>query len=126
MIATFETENEYGHGVVKSWASILDDNCRAQAERVSRVPILDGHLALMPDAHFGFGPPVGSAIKTTGAVMPYAVGVDIGCGMIAVKTDLERGALAGMETHILGHIRELIPSGVGKNHTSRCHRRSNS
>ncbi len=118
MVTTFETENEYGRGVVKSWASILDDNCRAQAERVSRVPILDGHLALMPDAHFGFGPPVGSAIKTRGAVMPYAVGVDIGCGMIAVKTSLERGALAGHEGHILGHIRELIPSGVGKEHRS--------
>ena len=118
MVEIFETENEYGHGVVKSWASILDDNCRAQAERVSRVPILDGHLALMPDAHFGFGPPVGSAIKTRGAVMPYAVGVDIGCGMIAVRTDLERGALAGSESHVLGHIRELIPSGVGRDHQS--------
>ncbi|MGH2348320.1 MAG: RtcB family protein, partial [bacterium] len=94
----------------------LDANCRAQAERVSRVPILDGHLALMPDAHFGFGPPVGSALKTTGAVMPYAVGVDIGCGMIAVKTDIERGRLRGHESRILGHIRELIPSGVGTGH----------
>ncbi len=116
MVATYETENEYGRGVVKSWASILDDNCRAQAERVSRVPILDGHLALMPDAHFGFGPPVGSAIRTRGAVMPYAVGVDIGCGMIAVKTDLQRGALGGHEGSVLGHIRELIPSGVGQQH----------
>src|SRR5436309_10678420 len=118
MVTTVETENEYGRGVVKSWASMLDENCRAQAERVSRVPILDGHLALMPDAHFGFGPPVGSAIRTRGAVMPYAVGVDIGCGMIAVKTTLERAALAGHEGRILGHVRELIPSGVGKSHQS--------
>lgn len=112
----FETENEYGRGVVLSWASLLDDNCREQAERISRVPILDGHLALMPDAHFGFGPPVGSALRTRDAVMPYAVGVDIGCGMIAVKTSLERGHLAGVEGRILGHIRELIPSGVGTSH----------
>src|SRR3989442_10949243 len=116
MVTTFETENEYGRGVVKSWASILDDNCRAQAERVSRVPILDGHLALMPDAHFGFGPPVGSAIKTRGAVMPYAVGVDIGCGMIAVKTDLQRNDFVGKEGRVLAHICELIPSGVGTSH----------
>ena len=114
----YETENEYGRGVVLSWASLLDDNCREQAEKVSRIPILDGHLALMPDAHFGFGPPVGSALRTRGAVMPYAVGVDIGCGMIAVETDLERGALAGLEGRILGNIRRLIPSGVGTSHQS--------
>ena len=114
----FETENEYGTGVVKSWASLLDDNCREQAERISRVPILDGHLALMPDAHFGFGPPVGSALRTRDAVMPYAVGVDIGCGMIAVKTDLNRTDLDGYEGRILGNIRSLIPSGVGTSHAS--------
>ena len=112
----FRTENEYGSGVVKSWASMLDDNAREQAEAVSRVPIVDGHLALMPDAHFGFGPPVGSALKTRGAVMPYAVGVDIGCGMIAVCTELERGTLKGHERRILGNIRDLIPSGVGQSH----------
>lgn len=112
----FETENEFGKGVVKSWASILDDNAREQAEAISRVSIMDGHLALMPDAHFGFGPPVGSALKTRDAIMPYAVGVDIGCGMIAVKTTLDRNQLKGSERHILGHIRDLIPSGVGKSH----------
>ena len=90
----FETENEFGSGVVKSWASIVDENALDQAKAISRVPIVDEHLALMPDAHFGFGPPVGSALKTRGAVMPYAVGVDIGCGMMAVRTSLERGALA--------------------------------
>ena len=50
--------------------------------------------------------------------MPYAVGVDIGCGMIAVETDLERGELAGHERRILGGIREGIPSGVGRSHTA--------
>ncbi len=116
MIETFETESAYGTGVVKSWASIIEDNTREQAERISRVSIMDGHLALMPDAHFGFGPPVGSALKTRGAVMPYAVGVDIGCGMIAVRTSLDRGELRGVEGRILGSIRELIPSGVGRSH----------
>ena len=110
----FETENEFGRGVVKSWASILDDNTREQAERISRVPVVEGHLALMPDAHFGYGPPVGSALKTRNAVMPYAVGVDIGCGMIAVQTALHRSELEGREGHVLQSIRELIPSGVGK------------
>ena len=114
----FRTENEFGNGEVRSWASLIDDGCRTQAEAISRVPILDGYLALMPDAHFGFGPPVGSAIKTRDAVMPYAVGVDIGCGMIAARTSLMRDSLRGHERRILGNIRSLIPSGVGKNHES--------
>jgi len=116
MIATYETENEYGKGLVKSWASIIDNATQRQAEKISRVPVLDGYLALMPDAHYGFGPPVGSALKTKKAVMPYAVGVDIGCGMIAVQTDLQRNDFVGSEGHVLGHIRELIPSGVGEGH----------
>jgi tRNA-splicing ligase RtcB len=116
MIEEIESENEYGKGVVKSWASIIDDATRAQAARISRVPVLEGYLALMPDAHFGFGPPVGSALKTRRAVMPYAVGVDIGCGMIAVETDLSREQFRGIEGNVLGHIRELIPSGVGTSH----------
>ena len=112
----FKTKNEFGSGVVKSWASILDTKTREQAEKVSRVPILEGYMALMPDAHFGYGPPVGSVIKTRGAVMPYAVGVDIGCGIIAMKTRTERGKLAGAEGKILGQIRDRIPSGVGTRH----------
>ncbi len=113
----FETDNEFGKGTVKSWASILDDNTREAAEKVSRVPVVDGHMALMPDAHFGYGPPVGTAMKTRGAIIPYAVGVDIGCGMIAVETNLERGAFKGLEGKVLGAIRNAIPSGVGKGHT---------
>jgi len=116
MIGNYETENEYGKGAVRSWASIIDQATQRQAEKISRVPVLDGYLALMPDAHYGFGPPVGSALKTKKAVMPYAVGVDIGCGMIAVETDLQRSEFRGHEGNVLGHIRELIPSGVGEGH----------
>lgn len=113
MTETFETENEFGKGTVISWASLLDANCREQAEAISRVPILEGHLALMPDAHFGFGPPVGSALLTRDAVMPYAVGVDIGCGMMALQTDLDRRQFTS-PGRLLGRIRQLIPAGVGK------------
>lgn len=116
MVKTFITENDFGVGEVRSWASLLDDNCRLQAEMISRVPIIDGYLALMPDAHHGFGPPVGSALITKNAVMPYAVGVDIGCGMIAIKTDLQREEFVGKERTLLGAIREYIPSGVGHGH----------
>lgn len=116
MVEVIGSENEYGRGVVKSWASIIDDATRAQAQRMSRSPVVEGYLALMPDAHYGFGPPVGSALKTRRAVMPYAVGVDIGCGMIAVETDLTRDDFRGREPAVLAHIRELIPSGVGEAH----------
>lgn len=64
---------------VISWASVLDTVTRLQAERTARVPILAGPLALMPDAHLGKGSTIGSVIPTAGAIIPAAVGVDLGC-----------------------------------------------
>jgi tRNA-splicing ligase RtcB len=116
VIEEIVTENDHGAGVVKSWASIIDDNTRGQAALISRSNIVEGHLALMPDAHFGYGPPVGTALRTRDGVMPYAVGVDIGCGMIAAETTLKREQLTGHEGAILEAIRDLIPSGVGRGH----------
>lgn len=69
-----------------SWASILEEKTRAQALATSTLPIVQPHLALMPDAHLGKGATVGSVIPTLEAIIPAAVGVDIGCGMIAVRT----------------------------------------
>ena len=69
-----------------NWASILDEGTRAQAVTTSSMPFVHPHVALMPDAHLGKGATVGSVIPTLGAIMPAAVGVDIGCGMIAVRT----------------------------------------
>ncbi len=62
-----------------SWASILEPKTKAQACETSRMPFIYPHLALMPDAHLGKGSTVGSVIPTEGAIMPAAVGVDIGC-----------------------------------------------
>ncbi|WP_213814911.1 RtcB family protein [Glaciihabitans sp. dw_435] len=76
-----------------SWASILDDTAEEQARTASTMPFIYPHLALMPDAHPGLGATVGSVIPTLRAVIPAAVGVDIGCGMIAVKTQLTRESL---------------------------------
>ena len=84
-----------------SWASDVEAETIRQAEKTARLPIVEGHVALMPDAHFGIGATVGSVIPTKGAVIPSAVGVDIGCGMIAVRTPWSadevraRGPLAG-------------------------------
>ena len=76
-----------------SWASVLEPGTRDQAVRASGMPFIYPHLALMPDAHLGKGATVGSVIPTLGAVVPAAVGVDIGCGMIAVRTQYEVGDL---------------------------------
>lgn len=78
-----------------NWATILEDKTRQQAETTSTMPFIFPHLALMPDAHLGRGATVGSVIPTLRAIMPAAVGVDIGCGMIAVRTQFRREELAG-------------------------------
>jgi len=69
-----------------NWASILEDNTRDQAVTTSSMPFIHPHVALMPDAHLGKGATVGSVLPTIGAIIPAAVGVDIGCGMMAVRT----------------------------------------
>lgn len=73
-----------------SWASILEDQAREQAVATAQLPFIVGHVALMPDAHWGMGSTVGSVIPTRGAVMPACVGVDIGCGMSAMRTQLTK------------------------------------
>src|SRR5690625_6066622 len=76
-----------------SWASILDDQARAQAELTAGLSFVQPHVALMPDAHPGMGSTVGSVIPTVDAIIPAAVGVDIGCGMVAVRTQFTAGQL---------------------------------
>jgi tRNA-splicing ligase RtcB len=73
-----------------NWASILEDTTREQALQTARMPFVRPHVALMPDAHLGMGSTVGSVIPTMRAVMPATVGVDIGCGMAAVRTQLTK------------------------------------
>ena len=91
-----------------SWASDIEPNTLAQARTASTMPFIYPHLALMPDAHLGRGATVGSVIPTLGAIMPAAVGVDIGCGMIAVKTQWTADSVAGLvEAHGHGSLKEL-------------------
>jgi tRNA-splicing ligase RtcB len=103
-----------------SWASILEDNTREQAERTASMPFIFPHLALMPDAHLGKGATVGSVIPTLGAIIPAAVGVDIGCGMIAVRTQFtatdakRRGDLTALREAI----ERAIPLSAGVYNTS--------
>jgi tRNA-splicing ligase RtcB len=99
-----------------SWAEDLDDNAREQAEKSARLPFIEGHVALMPDARFGYGSTVGSVIPTRGAIIPSAVGVDIGCGMIAAKTDLTASQLPDDLGLLHSAIAAAVPAGVGKGH----------
>jgi tRNA-splicing ligase RtcB (3'-phosphate/5'-hydroxy nucleic acid ligase) len=99
-----------------NWASILEPQTREQAEKTASMPFVFPHLALMPDAHHGKGATVGSVIPTLGAIVPAAVGVDIGCGMCAVRTQFtaadvrRRGDLAGLREAI----ENVIPLSAGK------------
>ncbi|ROR66157.1 RtcB family protein [Agrococcus jenensis] len=103
-----------------SWASILEDSTLEQARTASGMPFIHPHLALMPDAHLGRGATVGSVIPTLGAIMPAAVGVDIGCGMIAVRTQLRRDDLltsvdGGRElSELREQIERSIPLSAGR------------
>jgi tRNA-splicing ligase RtcB (3'-phosphate/5'-hydroxy nucleic acid ligase) len=102
-----------------SWASELDDQTLAQARRTARLPIIEGHVALMPDAHLGIGATVGSVIPTQDAIIPAAVGVDIGCGVIAVETDVRAEQLPDNLNPLLRQIERRIPAGVGHGHDTR-------
>jgi tRNA-splicing ligase RtcB (3'-phosphate/5'-hydroxy nucleic acid ligase) len=100
---------------VLSWASILDPETREQALRTAEMPFVQPHLALMPDAHLGKGATVGSVIPTDGAIMPAAVGVDIGCGMVAVRTQLTTDDVAGRDLRKLREsIEATIPTSAGR------------
>jgi tRNA-splicing ligase RtcB len=99
-----------------NWASILEDSTREQAQRTAAMPFVFPHVALMPDAHLGKGATVGSVIPTLGAIIPAAVGVDVGCGMIAVRTQFtagdmkSRGDLAALRQWI----ERSIPLSAGR------------
>ena len=104
---------------VLSWASTLEPAAMAQARVTASMPFVVKPLALMPEAHVGKGSTVGSVIATEAAIIPAAVGVDIGCGMAAVETTLTSHDLPDDLTHLHDLIRAAVPAGVGKGHEAR-------
>lgn len=97
-----------------NWASLLEENTREQALTTSRLPFVFPHIALMPDAHLGLGATVGSVIPTDRALVPAAVGVDIGCGMIAVLTQFTATDLADRSlTPLREAIERAVPLSAG-------------
>ncbi len=95
---------------IKMWLGKIEDGALAQAQNVANLPFLFKHVAIMPDAHQGYGMPIGSVAALDGYISPNMVGVDIGCGMIAVETSLT-GIDQETLKKILADIREVIPVG---------------
>ncbi|WIC89697.1 RtcB-like RNA ligase [Rhodococcus phage Maselop] len=104
-----------------NFASEIDIQTLEQAHALSRLPFVHPHVALMPDAHFGKGSSVGTVIPTKRAVIPAAVGVDIGCGMIAVRTNYSAADLESPIKRSLGgllrRIEDAIPASAGNYNT---------
>ena len=103
---------------IKSWCADCEEGAIKQAQNLAKHPALFAHVALMPDAHQGYGMPIGGVIAAEDAVIPAAVGVDIGCGMIAVETDIPAERFAEMALRRAFHekLKERIPVGDGVSH----------
>ena len=101
---------------VKIWTGEVEDSAMEQIANLTKLPFLFHHLAIMPDVHTGMGMPIGGVLATVDAVIPNAVGVDIGCGMCAVKTSwkVENITSDVLRKKIMRGIRKAIP--LGKEH----------
>jgi len=95
---------------IKLWLDDLEDGALAQAKNLANLPFAYKHIPLMPDSHQGYGMPIGSILATKGVILPNAVGVDIGCGMCAQKTNLKDLSISDLKK-ILGEARKVIPLG---------------
>jgi len=102
-----------GGAPIKAWTNgvPLEDAARKQLVNVASLPFIHHHIAAMPDVHWGMGATVGSVIPTKGAIIPAAVGVDIGCGMVAARTELTANDLPDNLSTIRSAIEKAVPHG---------------
>lgn len=102
-----------GGSPIKSWTLGVpfEDQAKEQLSNLSRLPFIHKWLAVMPDVHLGKGATIGSVVPTVGAVIPAAVGVDIGCGMMAVKTSLSAEQLPDQLFELRSAIEKAVPHG---------------
>jgi len=98
---------------IKLWLDDIEEGALEQAKNLANLPFIFKHIAIMPDSHQGYGMPIGGVMATKGVVVPNAVGVDIGCGMCAVKTSLTEISTDTIKK-IMKKIREEIPLGRNK------------
>lgn len=113
---SYELLEHEGAVPIKAWVRgvSFDENSRAQLANVARLPFIHGWVAAMPDVHFGIGATIGSVIPTFGAIVPAAVGVDIGCGMMATLTTLTANDLPDDLGPMRSAIERAVPHGAGK------------
>jgi tRNA-splicing ligase RtcB len=104
-------------GLIKAWTKdvLFEEEAKRQLERIASLPFVHKHVAVMPDVHAGIGATVGSVIPTKGAIIPAAVGVDIGCGVIAVKTSLHADDLPTSLKDLRFALEAAIPHGRSDN-----------
>jgi tRNA-splicing ligase RtcB len=95
---------------IKLWLDDIEEGALQQARNLANLPFTFKWVSIMPDSHQGYGMPIGGVLATTGAIIPNAVGVDIGCGMCAVKTSLQSIESEQLK-HIMGGIRQRVPLG---------------
>jgi len=95
---------------IKMWLEEIEDGAMKQIENLANLPFAFKHIAIMPDSHQGYGMPIGGVLATKDVIIPNAVGVDIGCGMCAVKTSLTEIDTETLK-NIMGEIRKQIPMG---------------
>ena len=100
-------------GLIKAWIDgvAVEDQARKQLDNIAAMPFIHKHVAIMPDVHWGMGATVGSVIPTKGAIIPAAVGVDIGCGMMAIRTTLTASDLPDNLSGLRTAIEARIPHG---------------
>jgi tRNA-splicing ligase RtcB (3'-phosphate/5'-hydroxy nucleic acid ligase) len=106
MISTITTERV----PIKMWLDHIEPGALQQAKDIANLPQAAHHVAIMPDCHQGYGMPVGGVLATRGVIIPNAVGVDIGCGMCALRTSLRNASQAEL-IKITEDIRRIIPVG---------------
>src|SRR5215467_2343199 len=113
VMASYDLIETDGGVPIKAWTRgvPVEDAARKQLENVARLPIVFHHVAAMPDVHFGIGATVGSVVPTERAIIPAAVGVDIGCGMMAVETTLAASQLPDNLRPMRTAIEAAVPHG---------------
>ena len=104
---------ETGGVPIKSWCRDCEAGTMEQAKHLARLPFAFHHVCLMPDAHEGYGMPIGGVLGALGMVIPNAVGVDIGCGMCAAGTDLSFIDTNTLKA-IMSDIRTTVPLGFSR------------
>jgi len=106
--------NLYGRIPVKMWADNCEDSAAIQIENLSNLPFAFHHIAILPDVHSGYGMPIGGVLATENVVIPYAVGSDVGCGMMAQRTSLQEISRERL-LKIIEEIKKVIPVGFRNN-----------